>query len=128
MHLKPLEREGLIDLWDDTRIAAGSLWREQIDAALGSARVAVLLISGDFLASDFIADNELPPLLEAADRDGCTIMPLLVQPSLFEQSQLSRFQAVNRGGSTLGELPAAAQEKTMVRLAKEIAALVKGQS
>jgi hypothetical protein len=128
VHLKPLEREGLIDLWDDTRIAVGSLWREQIDAALDSARVAILLISGQFLASQFIADNELPPLLEAADRDGCTIMPLLVQPSLFEQTQLSRFQAVNRDGSTLVELPAADQEKTMVRLAKEIAALVKGQS
>jgi Domain of unknown function (DUF4062)/TIR domain len=128
VHLKPLERDGLIDLWDDTRIAAGSLWRVEVDAALDSARVAVLLISGDFLASDFIADNELPPLLEAADRDGCTIMPLLVQPSLFEQTQLSRFQAVNRDSSTLGELPTADQEKIMVRLAKEIAALVKGQS
>jgi hypothetical protein len=128
VHLKPLEREGLIDLWDDTRIRAGSLWREQVDAALDSARVAVLLISGDFLASDFIADNELPPLLEAADRDGCRIMPLLVQPSLFEQTQLSRFQAVNRDGSALGELPAADQEKILVRLAKEIAALVKGQN
>ena len=128
VHLKPLERDGLIDLWDDTRIATGSIWREQIDAAVESARVAVLLVSGDFLASDFIADNELPPLLEAADHDGCTIMPLLVQPSLFEESQLSRFQAVNREGSTLSELPAAEQEKTLVRLAKEIAALVREHS
>jgi hypothetical protein len=128
VHLKPLEREGLIDLWDDTRIAAGSLWREQIDAALDSARVAVLLISADFLASDFIIDNELLPLLDAAERDGCTVLPLLVQPSLFEQTpQLNRFQTVNRNAPPLSDLPTADRERVLVALAKEIGSLVKRQ-
>ena len=128
VHLKPLEREGLIDLWDDTRIRPGSLWREQLNAALDLARVAIILISADFLASDFIADNELPPLLEAADRDGCTVMPLLVRPSLFDEvAQLSRFQAVPRDGSTLNELSRAEQEKLLVKLAKEVASLAKGR-
>ena len=129
IHLKPLEREGLIDLWDDTRITAGSLWREQIYAALDCARVAVLLISADFLASDFITDNELPPLLDAAVNDGCTILPVLVQPSLFEQTpQLSRFQTVNRNNRTLAEMKDAERENLLVTLAKEIASLVKGST
>ncbi len=61
-HLKPLERAGLVDRWDDTRIEAGDEWRKEIRQALDAARVVVLLVSADFMASDFIAKDELPPL------------------------------------------------------------------
>src|SRR6218665_3206938 len=70
VHLKPLERDGLIDTWVDTRLLAGDRWKKEIDAALKKARVAVLLVSADFLASDFIINNELPPLLKAAEEQG----------------------------------------------------------
>jgi len=62
VHLKPLIRKQVVDLWDDTRISPGMDWRREIDTALSAASVAVLLISADFLASDFIVDNELPVL------------------------------------------------------------------
>src|SRR2546425_10101985 len=70
VHLKPLERQGLVELWDDTRIAAGTIWRSEIKQAIDTAQVAVLLISADFLASDFIAADELPPLLRRAESAG----------------------------------------------------------
>jgi hypothetical protein len=68
VHLKPLERDGLLELWDDTRLKPGSDWREKIKDAVDSARVALLLISAGFFASDFIHQDELPPLLDAAER------------------------------------------------------------
>src|SRR5690606_22976993 len=53
IHLRPLERAGALNLWSDTKLRAGDRWREEIRKAIGAARVAVLLISADFLASEF---------------------------------------------------------------------------
>ena len=63
VHLRPFERAGLVDVWADTRLRPGQRWRQEIELALERAAVSILLVSADFLASDFVADNELPPLL-----------------------------------------------------------------
>ena len=54
------------DVWDDSMIGAGSDWRREITAALSRATSAVLIVGPAFLASEFIAKTELPPLLDAA--------------------------------------------------------------
>jgi hypothetical protein len=105
VHLKPLERHGTIVPWDDTRIKPGTEWREEIRNALKRARVAVLLVSADFLASDFIATNELPPLLESAEARGTLILPLILNHCRFVKTEgLSRFQAVNNPAKPLATL------------------------
>ena len=53
VHLRPLIRDSIADIWDDTRIKPGDSWQLEIRKALESASVAVLLISADFLASEF---------------------------------------------------------------------------
>ena len=119
VHLAPLERAGVVDLWSDSRIAAGDLWRGEIELALSRARVAVLLVSADFMASKFINEEELPALLAAAETGGCRIIPLLVSPSLFDDTpSLSRFQHVNEGSTTLSEMSLEKREATLVKLAR----------
>lgn len=118
VHLKPLERDGLIERWDDTRITPGNKWREEIQLAIDSAQTAILLVSADFLASDFIAKEELPPLLAAAARDGLKIILVIVGPSLFDVSPLAIWPPVNAPTRPLISLAKSEQEKTLLAVAR----------
>src|SRR5690348_7621610 len=79
-HLQYLEKNKLIDLWSDGKIIPGDKWKEEIALALASTRIAILLISIDFLNSSFIEDNELPLLLTAAEVEGVKILPVILRP------------------------------------------------
>lgn len=124
IHLKPLEREGRLERWDDTKIKSGTNWQEEIKKALSKTGVAVLLISPDFLASDFIAENELPPLLQAAQTEGTTILPVIVSPCRFSRTKLSEFQAVNDPEQPLSGLSQHGQEEQLNKLSYEIEDLI----
>ena len=117
VHLKPLERQGLLELWSDKKILAGKNWEIEIENALNNSAVAVLLISADFLASDFINNKELPILLNSAMVKGTTIIPLIVSHSLFSDSILSKFQAINSPDKPLVGLKKNEQEKKLTDLA-----------
>ena len=121
VHLKPLERAGSIEWWDDTKILPGMVWRDEIEKALAAAQIGVLLVSADFVASDFIANHELPNLLAAAQDEGLTILSLIVGPSRFKRMpELSRFQAVNDPDRPFIGLSKAEQEADLLKLANRI--------
>lgn len=121
VHLRPLEREELIDAWNDRKIEAGSNWKREVKNALEHSRAAILLVSADFLASDFIVDNELPPLLENAERKGTAIIPVIVKPCRYTRDQsLRHLQAINDPDRPLMGLSSIEQE----RLLDDIAATV----
>jgi hypothetical protein len=121
VHLKPLEREGLTTCWDDTRIQAGADWRAEIEQALASAKAAVLLVSPDFLASDFIHHEELPVLLEAAQQRGTRILPVILSHCRYAESPLGRFQAVNAPDRPLQGLSGVKRDEVLTALARTIA-------
>jgi TIR domain-containing protein len=128
-HLEPLERSGLLTIWADSRIEAGRRWREEVEAALKVAKVAVLLVSADYLASDYIADRELPFLLEAAHERGMRVLPIILSPCRFTRTPLSEFQAVNSPGSPLTGKSEQEQEMIFANVAEMIRkALGSGQS
>lgn len=96
VHLSPLAKKKLIDPWADTQLVAGDKWKASIEASLKKARAAILLISADFLASDFIVNNELPPLLKKADDSGTLVIPVVLKPCRFSrETSLSIFQSIN---------------------------------
>lgn len=120
VHLAPDEREGRLNVWADTKILAGQDWREEIRQALASARVAIVLVSAHFRASQFIADNELPPLLLAAKHEGVVIIPVVVGACDFHDSELANVQAVNDPFKPLDGMTRHQRDKVWVRVVKQV--------
>jgi O-acetyl-ADP-ribose deacetylase (regulator of RNase III) len=120
--LKPLVRTSGIAAWDDRAIRAGTRYRDEIVAALASARVAILLISPHFLASDFIAERELPPLLAAAETEELTILCVHVSASLYAETELEAYQAANDPARLLDMRSNAEQNQQLVRVCQQVKA------
>lgn len=125
--LKPLERMHAISVWDDTKINAGAQWREEITKALKEARVALLLVTSDFLASDFIAKHELPPLLEAAKSSSLIILWVAIGACHYEVTEIGSYQAVNDPKRPLNSLPKAKREKALVDICKQVESAIRNQ-
>lgn len=94
-HLARYEREKLMDVWDDTKIAAGVKWQEEIKKTLDVTKVAILLISPDFMASDFMTKNTLSLLLQSAEKDGAIILPIFLKYCVIKDTYLQQFQPFN---------------------------------
>jgi len=121
VHLKPLMRKGLLDVWVDTRIKTGDRWQEAIQNALENSSIAILLISADFMASDFIVDNELPPLLSRAEVKGTKVLPVVLSPCRFDRDpMLSRFQSANPPDRPLSSMSHDEREAVYDRLMSDI--------
>jgi hypothetical protein len=122
VHLALLERRN-IKVWTDKDIEPGMNWQDEIKAALDKTKVAVLMISTDFLNSDFITKQELPPLLAAANSQGVKILPVLVKPSTFgdlDVEPLSCYQAVNMGRPLVKLKDDSEREEEFVRILQVI--------
>lgn len=104
VHMKSLSADTQIAVWDDTQIPSGANWRDAIQLALSKAKVGVVLVSPDLLASDFVRQTELPTLLRAAETEGATIISVIVMPSRFKKSPLEQFQAQNSPDQPLQKL------------------------
>ncbi|MEI7556051.1 toll/interleukin-1 receptor domain-containing protein [Candidatus Chlorohelix sp.] len=118
-HLMPQVREGKLEVWDDTKIKPGMRWREEIQKALDEAKVIVMLISADFLASDFY-NEETPRLLAAAEKEGAVILPLIIGYSRFTDTPLYQFQAINSPEKPLSGLRSSEQDEVLVNAARAI--------
>lgn len=121
IHLKPLIREGVADIWDDTRLKGGDLWRKSIKESIESAQIAILLVSEHFLASEFIDDNELPPILDKARSEGLVVLQVILSSCLWNRNKsLIEYQTINNPSKPLNGIGKVGRGKIWVELAKRI--------
>ena len=119
-HLSPLVRAQVVDPFSDRDIKYGR-WFDRIVAAIESARVAVLLVSRSFLASDFINNEEIPRLLQQEASRDMTVLPVIISPCRFQhEDSLSQFQAVNPPSKPLTSMSENDQEELFVKLTETI--------
>lgn len=117
-HFKPFKSH--IDFWDDSRIKPGQNWKNEIRKAIAETKVAILLVSTDFLGSDFISTEELPPLLEAAEKEGAVILIVILKPCLFEEfDNLNQFQAMNPPNKPVSKMDDNEKEELLVNLVRQ---------
>ena len=92
-HLRPLQRQGLIDFWYDRDISAGTNWEQQIKEQLNAAQIILLLISPDFMDSDYCYGVEMQLALERNERGEALVIPIILRPVDW-QGMLGKLQAL----------------------------------
>ncbi|HPO16857.1 MAG TPA: toll/interleukin-1 receptor domain-containing protein, partial [Candidatus Hydrogenedentes bacterium] len=119
--LAPIQRNHNVSIWEDTQISPGALWRDEINDALNSAKVAVFLVSDNFLASNFIVEHELHPLLQAATNDGVVILWVLIRECMWETiKELEERQAVHPLTTPLERLSEPEQRTIFKELGRKV--------
>jgi WD40 repeat protein len=100
-HLKSLQREGLITTWHHRDISAGEEWKNEIDIHLESANIILLLISSDFLDSDYCCDIELKRALERHERKEARVIPIILRAVDWHRSSFGRLNALPLEGKAI---------------------------
>lgn len=116
----PLLRNSAVKVWYDGKIKPSQRWREEIDSAMASAKVGVLLVSKHFLASEFIVANRLPYLLNAASERGVKILWVNVAPCMYSETPLKDIQAVNPPSPPWNALRGAALDRELLKAAEAV--------
>ena len=100
-HLSTLKRQNVFDVWHDRRISAGREWAGEINDALERADVVLLLVSSDFLASDYCYDKEMMRALQRHDQRSARVVPVILRPCDWHSSQFGKLQALPRDGQPI---------------------------
>lgn len=119
-HLRCFELDGEIETFIDTSIQPGGLWRHKIADALQRAKLAIVLISPDFLLSKFIREIELPTILEHAKRQHVVVFPVVTSPTpkTTAVDKLLSFQSPVETIEPLSKMKPAAREEAFKQIAE----------
>lgn len=100
--LAGLQRQGIVDTWQDGRIEAGDEWNKSIQDAMNDCDLALLLVSADYLASNFIQKAEQPTLLQRREEMQLRVIPIIVRPCPWQSEPvLKDLQALPKDGKAI---------------------------
>jgi Domain of unknown function (DUF4384)/TIR domain len=125
-HLTILKRTGVVADWHDRRIVAGSEWKDEIDRHLETAKVILLLISSDFLASDYCWNIEMQRALTRHEAGEAVVIPILLHPVDWEGAPFMKLQALPRDARPVSKW--SDPDEAFTEIAKGIRSMVRSLS
>lgn len=105
LHLSMLQREGMISAWHDRKISAGAEWAKEIDDNLNTADVILLLVSAEFLASDFCYEIELKRAIARHDAGEALVIPIILKPVDWSKAPFGRLQGFPKDAKPVTKWP-----------------------
>lgn len=93
-HLRTFQRQGLIELWYDRDISAGAEWEREISEQLNSAQIILLLVSPDFMASDFCYGIEMKRAMERHEVGEAQVIPIILRSTTWQEAPFGKLQAL----------------------------------
>jgi replicative DNA helicase len=97
-HLSIMKRQGIIEEWYDRKVIPGTDWETEISANLEAADIVLLLVSPDFVASDYCYGRELRRALERYELGQARIVPIVIRPVDWQHALFRHFQALPQDG------------------------------
>jgi internalin A len=99
--LTPYERKGDLTVWDDTCIVAGQKWETEILQKLERADIIMLLLSNDFIRSDYCYLKEMKRAVEGDAAGECAVLPVVIRACAFQKLELGQIQAILPNGKPI---------------------------
>ena len=100
-HLSLLRREGVISEWHDRRITPGDPWQQSIDENINNADIILLLVSADFIASDYCWGKEVLRAIERHASGAARVIPIIVRPVDWAGAVFGKLQALPENGKPI---------------------------
>ena len=97
-HLASIKRRNRATTWDDRHIIGGELWDETIKTKLMEADIILFLVSSDFIATDYIWDNEIPLAEEQRKKGKAQVIPIILRPCQWTKLDFAKQQALPSKG------------------------------
>jgi len=95
-HLSLLKRQGIITEWNDRKIVPGAQWADEIDKHLNLAQIILLMVSADFIASDYCYGEEMMRAMERHKNREALVIPVILRASDWISSPFGKLQALPR--------------------------------
>ncbi len=122
-HLKVLQKIGMISIWSDRKIAPGDEWSGQIDNNLKNARIVLMLISSNFMASGYCYDVEMTTALERHKNNEATVIPIILRDCLWQITEFAKLQALPQDGKPIQNFTR--QDEAYTSIARAIAKIIR---
>jgi WD40 repeat protein/Flp pilus assembly protein TadD len=122
-HLMLLQRQGLVSIWSDTNINAGEEWEKAVHAHLDTAHIILLLVSPDFMASDYCYSTEMQRAMQRHAQGDARVIPILLRYTLWKDAPFANLQMLPQNARPIASW--LDKDEPLYAIAEQISLLVK---